>query len=130
MRLRAYLRRRLGRTGTERFRHGPVRAIWNGVVLAESDRTLIFDGSHYFPPQSLSHEYFVGSRRRSVCPWKGVASYYTIEVDGKRNEGAAWTYRNPTPLARRIKGHVAFWQGVEVVSTDAEPGQRLRRQGD
>ncbi len=120
MRLRAYLTRRLGRTGTEKRPHGPVRAIWNGVVLAESDRTLIVEGSHYFPPESLSREYFIDSRRWSICPWKGVASYYTIEVGGNRNEGAAWTYRHPTPLARRIKEHVAFWQGVDVVSTDAE----------
>lgn len=74
--------------------------------------------SHYFPPDSLNPEYFTDSARKTVCPWKGLASYYTVEVDGERNERAAWTYRNPSPLARKIKDHVAFWQGVEVVRAD------------
>lgn len=108
---------RLG--GTEGGRGQPrVRAIWNGVVLAESERTLVVESNHYFPPESLRREYLSESRRRSVCPWKGIASYYTIEVDGSRNEGAAWTYPKPTPLARRIKDHVAFCQGVEVTLSD------------
>ncbi len=105
---------RLDRAEAERTRDRPVRAIWNGAVLAESDRTVVVEGNHYFPLDSLRHEHFSKSSRRSVCPWKGLASYYTIEVDGSRNEGAAWTYPRPTPLARRIKDHVAFWQGVEV----------------
>ena len=134
MRLRTYLAQRRRRARTEKRADGRVRAIWKGAVLAESDRTVIVEGNHYFPPESLSREYLSDSRRRSVCPWKGVASYYTVEVHGSRNEGAAWTYRKPTPLARRIKDHVAFWQGVEVVSTEPEtPGgslDRQRRDGD
>ena len=129
VRLLTYLTQRSGRAGSDKPAGSPVRAIWKGVVLAESDRTVIVEGNHYFPPESLSREYLTDSRRRSVCPWKGVASYYTVEVDGSRNEGAAWTYRKPTPLARRIKNHVAFWQGVEVVSTEPEtPGRSLDRQ--
>lgn len=93
-------------------------ALWNGAVLAESDATVNLEGNHYFPADSLSREYFVKSGRKSVCPWKGLASYYTIEVDGERNDGAAWTYRHPSPLARKIKDHVAFWQGVEVVRAE------------
>jgi uncharacterized protein (DUF427 family) len=95
-----------------------MQAVWNGAVLAESDRTVKLEGNHYFPPDSLNREYFADSRRKSVCPWKGLASYYTVEVDGERNEGAAWTYRNPSPLARKIKDHVAFWHGVEVRPAD------------
>lgn len=117
---------RLERADAEDRRHGPVRAVWNGVVLAESDRTVVIEGNHYFPPESLRREYFTESRRRSVCPWKGIASYYTIEVDGSRNEGAAWTYPKPTPLARRIKDHVAFCQGIEVVPSDSSSSIPLR----
>ena len=95
-----------------------MRAVWNGAVLAESDRTVKLEGNHYFPPDSLNREYFSDSNRRTVCPWKGAASYYTVEVDGSRTDGAAWTYRNPSPLARKIKDHVAFWQGIEVSPAD------------
>ncbi len=99
-------------------------------MLAESRPHVIIEGNHYFPPESLAAEHFVDTRRRSICPWKGVASYYTIEVAGNRNEGGAWTYRNPTPLARRIKDHVAFWQGVEVISTDGDWPVKAREAGD
>ena len=95
-----------------------MRAVWNGTVLAESDRTVKLEGNHYFPPDSLNREYFSDSDRRTICPWKGSASYYTVEVNGSRNEGAAWTYRNPSPLARKIKDHVAFWLGVDVSPAD------------
>ncbi|HEX7145766.1 MAG TPA: DUF427 domain-containing protein [Gaiellaceae bacterium] len=95
-----------------------MRAVWNGAVLAESDRTVKLEGNHYFPPDSLNREYFADSDRKTVCPWKGLASYYTVEVGGERNEGAAWTYRNPSPLARKIKDHVAFWQGVQISPAD------------
>lgn len=97
---------------------GPVRAVWNGVVLAESDETIVVEGNHYFPPSSLNREHFVASNRQTSCPWKGQASYYSVEVGGKRNDAAAWTYRKPKPAAAQIRDYVAFWHGVKVVSAD------------
>lgn len=96
------------------------QAVWNGVVIAESDSTVKVEGNHYFPAASLRREYFTESLSRTLCPWKGLASYYTIEVDGKINPDAAWYYRKPSPLARRITDHVAFWQGVRVRRVDSE----------
>ncbi|MGI8461783.1 MAG: DUF427 domain-containing protein [Solirubrobacterales bacterium] len=93
-----------------------MRAVWNGEVLAESDDTKVVEGNHYFPPESVDDRFLKRSRMRSLCPWKGVASYYTIEVDGERNPDAAWTYRHPFPWIRKIRDHVAFWSGVEVRS--------------
>lgn len=90
------------------------RAIWNGTILAESSWTEIVGGDHYFPPDALRPEYFKPSATRTVCPWKGEASYYTVVVDGRRNEDAAWYYPEPKEAARRIKGFVAFWRGVDV----------------
>jgi uncharacterized protein (DUF427 family) len=90
------------------------QATWNGVVLAESDDTIVVEGNHYFPPDAIKDEYFVTSTRHTTCPWKGVASYYDVEVDGKRNEGAAWTYPTPSAAAADIKDYVAFWRGVQV----------------
>ena len=90
------------------------KAIWNGAVLAESDRTEIVEGNHYFPPSAIRREYFRGSDTHTVCGWKGTASYYDIEVDGKRNDGAAWFYPDPKPAAANIAGYVAFWKGVKV----------------
>ena len=90
------------------------RAVWNGVVLAETDRTVRLEGNHYFPPESLNRAYFQDSATKTVCPWKGLARYYTIAADGEVNPDAAWYYRRPSPLARRIKGRVAFWNGVRV----------------
>ncbi|NUR27895.1 MAG: DUF427 domain-containing protein [Catenulispora sp.] len=101
-----------------------MRAVWNGVVLAESDDTKVVEGNHYFPAESLIREYFAPSGMKSVCPWKGIASYYSITVDGVTNRDAAWYYPHPFPLARRIKNRVAFWQGVEVIATD--PAGRRR----
>jgi len=95
-----------------------MRAIWNGVVVAESDDTVVVEGNHYFPKESLFDEYLVASKTRSVCPWKGLATYHSLTVDGVTNVDAAWGYQHPFPLARRIKGRVAFWRGVEVVSGD------------
>lgn len=92
-----------------------LRAMWNGQVLAEAARTVRVEGNHYFPPDSLHREFFRDSSTRSVCPWKGMAGYYTVEVDGVSNPDAAWFYARPSPLARRIKGHVAFRKGVEIV---------------
>lgn len=91
-----------------------IRAVWNGTVIAEARRTVRLEGNEYFPPESLNREYFLESPTRSVCPWKGLASYYTLSVNGAVNTDAAWTYPKPSPLARRIKGHVAFWNGVTI----------------
>ena len=92
------------------------KAIWNGVVLAESDQTELVEGNHYFPPNSLHKAYFVDSSQQTVCPWKGTASYYDIAVNGQTNSGAAWTYPNPKAAAQNIANHVAFWHGVVVES--------------
>ncbi|MBI1362002.1 MAG: DUF427 domain-containing protein [Parvibaculaceae bacterium] len=94
-----------------------IKAIWNGKVIAESDRTEIVEGNHYFPAEALRKEFFRSSETHSVCPWKGVASYYSIEVDGKENPDAAWYYPDPKPAARNIAGRVAFWKGVRVETT-------------
>ena len=94
-----------------------IKAIWNGKVIAESDRTEIVEGNHYFPAEALHKEFFRSSETHSVCPWKGVASYYSIEVDGKENSDAAWYYPDPKPAARNIAGRVAFWKGVRVEKT-------------
>jgi len=91
------------------------QAVWQGVVLARSSDTVVVEGNRYFPPESLDPTYFESSPTRSVCPWKGLASYYSVVVDGRTNPDAAWYYPRPTPLARRVKGRVAFWHGVEVV---------------
>jgi len=91
-----------------------MKAVWNGEVLAVSDDTKVVEGNHYFPPESVDRRYLKRSWMRSLCPWKGIASYYTIEVDGERNPDAAWTYRHPFPWIRKIRDHVAFWSGVEV----------------
>jgi len=94
------------------------KAIWNGVVLAESDHTEMVEGNHYFPPDSIRREYFRESDTHTTCPWKGVASYYNIKVADKVNPDAAWYYPNPKPAAKHIAGHVAFWRGVQVVAGD------------
>ena len=91
-----------------------MKAIWNGEVLAESHDTVVVDGNHYFPEAALRKEFFSESDQTSVCGWKGTASYYDIEVGGERNPGAAWVYADPKPAAAEIRGHVAFWRGVEV----------------
>lgn len=90
------------------------KAIWNGKVIAESDRFETVEGNIYFPPQSLKREYFRHSDTTSACPWKGTAHYYTVVVDGSENPDAAWFYPEPKPAAQNIKGFVAFWKGVEV----------------
>ena len=91
-----------------------MKANWNGAVVAESDATRMIEGNHYFPPDSVNQEYFKDSKTTSICPWKGEATYYTLEVDGAKNEDAAWYYRTPKEAAAEIKGYVAFWRGVEV----------------
>jgi uncharacterized protein (DUF427 family) len=92
-----------------------MKAIWHGVTLAESDQTVVVEGNHYFPPDSLSSEYFRDSETHSTCPWKGEASYRTVEVEGEPNPDAAWFYPEPKEAAAEIKDHYAFWKGVEVV---------------
>lgn len=98
----------------DRADHGPVQAVWNGTVIARSDRTIVVEGNHYFPPEDVRDDYIERSDRHSVCPWKGTASYYDIVVQGDRNAGAAWYYPSPKPAAQEIAGYVAFWHGVKV----------------
>lgn len=93
-----------------------MRAIWNGVTLAESDDTVVVEGNHYFPVDSIVAEHFVPSDSHTICPWKGTASYYDVQVNGDRNTDAAWFYPEPKRAAAEIRDRVAFWRGVEVVS--------------
>ncbi|MGH9554601.1 MAG: DUF427 domain-containing protein [Terriglobales bacterium] len=90
------------------------KAIWEGTVLAESDRCVALEGNQYFPPDSVRWEHLKASDTHTVCPWKGTASYYHVEVKGKRNPDAAWYYPDPASAARVIKDHMAFWRGVKV----------------
>jgi uncharacterized protein (DUF427 family) len=91
-----------------------MKAIWNDIVLAESDATIVVEGNHYFPPDSVNREYLRESDKHSTCPWKGLASYYDVDVDGKVNKDAAWYYPAPKEAAKQITGYVAFWKGVQV----------------
>ena len=92
-----------------------MKAIWNNKVIAESQATIVIEGNHYFPPEDVHMEYFQPSDTHTTCPWKGVASYYDVVVDGQVNNDAAWYYAQPSELAKGIKGYIAFWHGVEVV---------------
>lgn len=91
-----------------------MKAIWNGVVLAESDNTIVVEGNHYFPPDAIKKEHFHESDSTSLCIWKGKAKYLSVTVNGKTNRDCAWYYPEPSLLAKKIKGHIAFWNGVEV----------------
>ena len=91
-----------------------MKAIWNGQILAESNETKIVEGNHYFPPETIDAKFFKNSNTNTTCPWKGEASYYTLEVNGEKNKDAAWYYPNPKELAKEIKGYVAFWKGVAI----------------
>ena len=91
-----------------------MRAIWNNTVLAESDETVIVEGNHYFPPDSIQSEYFRASDTHTTCPWKGEASYYDVVVGREVNKDAAWYYPEVKDAAAEIKGRVAFWKGVKV----------------
>jgi len=91
-----------------------MKAIWNGRVLAESNETIVIENNHYFPADAINKAYFKSSNTHTVCPWKGLASYYTLEVDGKTNADAAWFYPEPKDAAKGIKDYVAFWKGVSV----------------
>ena len=88
------------------------RAIWNGTVIAESDDVVKLEGNLYFPADSLKRQFFEASDKQTHCPWKGVASYYDLVVDGKRNAAAAWYYAEPAKAAAQIRDRVAFWRGV------------------
>jgi uncharacterized protein (DUF427 family) len=90
------------------------KAIWKGKVLAESNDTIVIEGNHYFPPESINRDYFQNSNTHTTCPWKGKASYYTIVDNGDTNKDAAWYYPNPSNMASEIKDYVAFWRGVNV----------------
>jgi len=91
-----------------------MKATWNGVVVAESDATVVVEGNHYFPADSIKREYFEPSATHTECGWKGTASYYTLVVNGQRNADAAWYYPTPKDAAKHIAGYVAFWKGVTV----------------
>jgi len=91
-----------------------MKAIYNGKVLAESQETIVVENNHYFPLSSINKAYFTDSSKHTTCPWKGEASYYTLEVEGKTNPDAAWYYPAPKDAAKEIKDHVAFWKGVEI----------------
>jgi uncharacterized protein (DUF427 family) len=90
------------------------KAVWNGAVIAESDDTVVVEGNHYFPRDAVNTEHLRESAAHTVCPWKGVASYYDIEVGGRINPAAAWYYPEPSAAAAEITDHIAFWKGVEV----------------
>lgn len=90
------------------------KAVWNGQVVAESDRTIVVEGNHYFPPDSINLEFLRDSDDHTRCPWKGLASYYDVVVDGEVSRGGAWFYPDPSRAAKEIKNHVAFWRGVRV----------------
>ena len=91
-----------------------MKAIWKETVVAESDETVVVEGNHYFPADSINEEYFKKTETNSVCGWKGTASYYSIVVDGDENTDAAWYYPETKAEAKNIEGYVAFWKGVEV----------------
>jgi uncharacterized protein (DUF427 family) len=90
------------------------RAIWNGTVIAQSDRCEVVEGNPYFPPDAVKREYLRDSSTHTVCGWKGTANYYDVVVDGEANHDAAWYYPEPKPAAHNIKGYVAFWKGVKI----------------
>lgn len=91
-----------------------MKVIWNGTVIAESNNTVVVEGNHYFPKSSVKMDILEPSETKSTCPWKGIASYYTISVDKQTNVDAAWYYPEPKEAARNIEGHIAFWRDVEI----------------
>lgn len=90
------------------------KAFWAGKLIAESDTCVVVEGNQYFPAQAVNKNYLKPSNHSSICPWKGTASYYHVEVDGMRNDNAAWFYPDPKPAAQEITGRIAFWKGVQV----------------
>lgn len=93
-----------------------MKAIFNGITIAESNDTIEIERNHYFPTESVNHDYLEDSLERTVCPWKGIASYYSVVVDGEKAKDAAWVYNDPKSQAQNIKGYIAFWKGVEVTA--------------
>ncbi len=93
-----------------------MKAIWNGQILAESDKTIVIEGNHYFPPNEINKEYFKPSATNTICPWKGTANYYDVVVSGEANKDAAWFYPTPKAEAKEIENYVAFWKDVEVIA--------------
>ncbi len=93
-----------------------MKAIWNNTIIAESNDTIVVENNHYFPATTIKEEYFKHSQKHTTCPWKGIASYYTLEVDGKTNPDAAWYYAEPKEAAKQIKNYIAFWKGVTITS--------------
>jgi len=91
-----------------------MKATWNDKIIAESDNTVPVEGNRYFPAESVNNKYLRKSDTQTICPWKGTASYYDVVVEGEVNKDAAWYYADPKPAASKIKGHIAFWKGVEV----------------
>ncbi len=92
-----------------------MKAIWKNTVIAQSDETVVIEGNHYFPADSVRTELLKDSDTTTVCPWKGTASYYNIDADGETNQDAAWSYPAPKDAASEIRGHIAFWKGVQVI---------------
>ncbi len=92
-----------------------MKAIWNGTVVAESTDTVVVEGNHYFPAESVNKNCLLPSNTKTMCSWKGQASYHTLFVNGDANPDAAWTYADPKDAAAEIKGRIAFWKGVQVV---------------
>jgi uncharacterized protein (DUF427 family) len=93
-----------------------MKAVWNGTVVADSQDTVVVEGNHYFPLESVNAALLEPSTHTSVCPWRGTANYYSLNVNGERNPNAVWHYVEPKDAARQIKGRVAFWKGVSVVA--------------
>jgi uncharacterized protein (DUF427 family) len=91
-----------------------MKATWENTIIAESDKTVVVEGNHYFPPDSIKREYLAPSDTHTTCHWKGVASYYSVRIGDKSNADAAWFYPEPKEAAKSIKDHVAFWRGVNV----------------
>jgi uncharacterized protein (DUF427 family) len=102
-----------------------VRAHWNSALLADSDRTILVEGNQYFPPEDVAAEFLESSETSTHCTWKGDASYFSIVVDGRRNEDAAWYYPDPFDPATNIKGYIAFWRGVEVTGANTDTPEIL-----
>lgn len=94
-----------------------MKAIWNDKILAESDATVVVEGNHYFPEDSINKEYFAPSATHTICPWKGTASYYDVVVEGETNRDAAWFYPEAKDAAKEIENYVAFWKGVKITES-------------
>ena len=90
------------------------KAIWNQTIIAESDKTIMIEGNHYFPPSSVNQTYLKAANSQATCPWKGLSDYLNIEIDGQVNPEAAWTYPNPSEAASQIKGYIAFGNGIQI----------------